>query len=215
MKTIMIIISLWFWSQSAIAQSPNVNEWVRQKKTQRQYLIQQIAALKVYLGYVKKGYQIAQKGLTTISEIKNGTFSLDKDYFASLKSVSSIVLKSPKVNEILVYHRAISESLKKFLVACRNDQQLTSIEITYIEDVSHKVLNQCNGALDELTLITTAGQTEMQDGKRLGRLDEIHREIQDLYVFSCEFIETTNLLSTYRRKQQDQLNIARKLADPT
>lgn len=52
------------------------HEWFRQKKTQKKYLIQQIAALKVYLGYVQKGYSIAQKGLTTVSNIKKGNFDL-------------------------------------------------------------------------------------------------------------------------------------------
>src|SRR5690606_38045577 len=80
MVSLMTVTTTW-------AQSPTFNEWFRQKKTQRKYLVKQIAALKVYLEYLKKGYEIVDKGLTTIGEIKNGTFSLDKDYFNSLKAV--------------------------------------------------------------------------------------------------------------------------------
>ena len=38
-------------------------EWFQQKQTQKKYLIEQIAALQVYLGYAKKGYDIASKGI--------------------------------------------------------------------------------------------------------------------------------------------------------
>ena len=51
-------------------------EWFQQTQTQKHYLVEQIAALQVYLGYVKKGYDIASKGIHTISDIKNGEFNL-------------------------------------------------------------------------------------------------------------------------------------------
>jgi hypothetical protein len=37
-----------------------------------QPLIESIVLLELYLGYVKKGYDIASKGLHTIKDIKNG-----------------------------------------------------------------------------------------------------------------------------------------------
>ena len=36
-------------------------EWFRQSATQKKYLLQQIAALQVYIGYVQKGYSIAKE----------------------------------------------------------------------------------------------------------------------------------------------------------
>ncbi len=35
------------------------DEWFRQSATQKKYLLQQIAGLQVYIGYVQKGYSIA------------------------------------------------------------------------------------------------------------------------------------------------------------
>ena len=49
-----------------IGHSQKWDEWFKQKKTQKKYLIQQIAALKVYLGYLKEGYDIAIS-ISTIS----------------------------------------------------------------------------------------------------------------------------------------------------
>lgn len=48
MKKLCVIMALLTSNVAGQAQTPNWNEWFRQKKTQRKYLIQQIAALKVY-----------------------------------------------------------------------------------------------------------------------------------------------------------------------
>ncbi|MBL7858186.1 MAG: hypothetical protein JNM57_10905 [Cyclobacteriaceae bacterium] len=210
MKYIVVAIMM-LCSIASNAQTPNWNEWFRQKKTQRKYLIQQIAALKVYLEYLKKGYQIVDKGLTTIGEIKNGTFNLDKDYFNSLKAVSPVIRNSPKVNDILVYQHMIKEKLEDFVTECKHNDQLTSDETDYIQSVRQKIIEECNLATDELTTVTTTGESEMQDEERMSRLDKVHQEMQDLYAFVMDFIDTTNLLTVQRRKQQLQLENARQL----
>jgi uncharacterized membrane protein YobD (UPF0266 family) len=57
-------------------------EWFRQGATQKKYLLQQIAALQVYIGYMQQGYSIAKQGLNTISDVNNGEYNLHKDYLA-------------------------------------------------------------------------------------------------------------------------------------
>jgi len=79
MKKIIAIAMLLSITKSMSAQT--FAEWFRQKSTQKKYLIQQIAALQVYIGYVSKGYSIAKKGLNTIQDIKHGDFDLHKNYF--------------------------------------------------------------------------------------------------------------------------------------
>jgi hypothetical protein len=190
---------------SAEAQAPNWNEWFRQKKTQRKYLVQQIAALKVYLEYLKKGYDITQKGLTTIGDIKNGTFNLDKDYFNSLKQVSPVVKKSPKVKDILIYQQWIMRDMRKLCDDARDDENFTKEEISYIEAVYRNMLSECNDSVDELTLITTSGEAEMKDDERLLRLDKVHQDMQDKFAFTQSFIAGTHQLSLQRTQERNQL----------
>lgn len=59
-------------------------EFFKQKKTQKKYLLEQIAALQTYAELAKKGYAIVSGGLSFIGDIKNGKFSLDKAYFDGL-----------------------------------------------------------------------------------------------------------------------------------
>ena len=68
----------------ASAHSQTLAEWTQQKKTQIEYLLDQIAANKVLIDYVEKGYEISKIGLTTIQNIKLGDFNLHRDLFRSL-----------------------------------------------------------------------------------------------------------------------------------
>jgi hypothetical protein len=71
MKNLLLVIAIVICHVSFCQ---NAQEWTRQKKTQIKYLLQQIAANKVYIEYIEKGYNIARKGLQTIHDIKKGDF---------------------------------------------------------------------------------------------------------------------------------------------
>ena len=54
-----------------------------QKETQIEYLLTQIAGLQIYIELAQKGYAIYKDGLDLITDIKDGEFSLHRDYFGS------------------------------------------------------------------------------------------------------------------------------------
>src|SRR5690606_18622695 len=81
--------------------SQTIEEWTQQKQTQIKYLINQVAANKVYLEYIQKGYAIAGKGLSVIGQIKNGNFTLHKDFFNGLLSINPSIKASSKVAGII------------------------------------------------------------------------------------------------------------------
>src|SRR5438093_6658250 len=111
MKKLLIILILSTVVMKDCA-AQTFSEWFEQKETQKKYLIEQIAALQTYLGYVQKGYSIAQKGLTTISNIKNGEFNLHTDYFNSLRSVNPNIKSCAKVADIIAMQLRIVQAYK-------------------------------------------------------------------------------------------------------
>ena len=78
MKNILIIIIL---LAGSFCHAQTYDEWFRQKKTAKKYLLDQIAALQTYIGYAEKGYSIVTGGLNTIKDIKHGDFNLHNNYF--------------------------------------------------------------------------------------------------------------------------------------
>jgi hypothetical protein len=205
MKRITILLFVVLCCGTAQAQSPNWNEWFRQKKTQRKYLIQQIAALRVYLEYLNKGYEIVDKGLITISDIKDGTFTMDKDYLNSLKQVSPLVKNSPMVNEVIAYQNSIRKDLYKLVQDSRREENLSPVEVEYIEEVYKNMLEECEASIDELITITTSGEAEMKDNERLLRLDKVHDDMQDRHAFTQGFISSTKLLCMERTQERNQI----------
>jgi hypothetical protein len=77
----------------SLVKAQTVKEWTQQKKTQIEYLLQQIAAQQIYLGYLKKGYTIVQKGSGLIRAVKDGRFQLDKAHFDGLININPTVAR--------------------------------------------------------------------------------------------------------------------------
>ncbi|MGB4400952.1 MAG: hypothetical protein WBJ10_16380, partial [Daejeonella sp.] len=73
MKAILILFIV---SMSGNLMAQTWDEIFKQKETQKKYLVQQLAALKLYAGYLKKGYDIADKGISSIKAFSNGEFKL-------------------------------------------------------------------------------------------------------------------------------------------
>lgn len=211
MNKILIILFVITNYITILAQAPNAKEWLKQKKTQRNYLLRQIEALQVHLEYVKTGYKIVDKGLTTVGAIKEGTFSLDKDFFNSLQQVNPLIQKSPKVNEILVHQQLITNEFKKLLSYCKGNPHYTKEEINYITRVSDGMRTHGRNAVAELTIITTAGNTEMTDDERMKRLDKIHEEMLDQYAFTKSFVGSTKMVAVQRAKDKQQADAMKKL----
>jgi len=191
--------------------APNFNEWFRQKKTQIKYLVQQIAALQVYLGYLKKGYEVVDKGLTAVGNIKDGTFGQDKVYLNSLKDVSPVVSNSPQVNAILVYQQSVVNAFRNLEEFISDNEYIAPAEKEYIRIVHANMLKECNDVIDELSLILTAGETEMKDDERLLRLHKVHEEMLDKYAFTRSFVSSTELLVKQRAKEDHEIQTTKKL----
>lgn len=190
----------------ADAQVPRFKEFFKQKKTQREYLIKQIAALKIYFQYLKKGYEIAGKGLNAVGDIKDGSFDLDKGYLNSLKQVSRVVKNSAKVDDILLYSHHVKVAFRKLYEDCESDENLSPEEIRYVQAVYTNMLRGCNASLDELDLIVTAGETEMSEDERLQRLDKVYLDMLEKYSFTQDFVGSTRLLCLERAKEKHQVS---------
>ena len=64
-----------------------------------QTMLDQIVALKALIATAQKGYQIAEDGLHSIRDIKNGEFNLHSAYYASLTAVNPAVKNMPQTGD--------------------------------------------------------------------------------------------------------------------
>ncbi|MBN8718718.1 MAG: hypothetical protein J0H85_04680 [Sediminibacterium magnilacihabitans] len=204
MKVLLLSITLYLVAHSSNAQT--FDEWFNQKATQKKYLLQQIAALQVYLGYAKKGYNIATSGINTIRNIKNGDFNLHRDFFNRLKNVNPAIRRYAKVADIIAYQAKIIKQTKVTLQQIRATKQFTEAELDYCKQVFDTLLDECIKTVEELILVTTSGELEMKDDERLKRIDGLYADVQDKYSFACSFSEDMGLLAVQRLGEQMEIN---------
>ncbi len=209
MKKILILIVLMLGIQTAHAQT--WSEWTKQKKTQRKYLIQQIAALKVYATYVREGYKIAKKGLNTIGSFKRGEFTLHTDFFNSLKAVNPKVKGSVKVGQIVELQLRIVGDYNRTFRQLQEGGMMAPEELEYITRVFGRLMEDCSQTMDALITVTTSGMFEMTDDQRLARIDTLHREMQQQFTFLQGFANDAKILALSRKKEDNDVKSARAL----
>lgn len=209
MKRILIILLLAGCATSLRAQ--NFDEWFRQKKTQKKYLIQQIAALQVYIDYAQKGYAIAKEGLDIIGNLKEGELGLHTDYFNSLKTVNPELRQYANVSDIMAIQAKIVQRCKQTRRRAQGSNLFNAEEKEYIGRVLDRLLDDCTNVLDELLTVATDGKLEMRDDERLERIDMLYQEMMRQYTFSQSFSNETLLMAISRIKESNETETVRSL----
>jgi hypothetical protein len=192
---------------SSACQAQNFAEWFSQKKTQQKYLLQQVAALQLYSGYLKKGYQIASGGLGTITESLQEEFSLHAAYYVKLKAVNPALLNTPQLNDILTWQGDILKSVSDLGKA----DYLSRSERQYLAKVKDALLADCNQQIAALQVLLTYGSLEMSDDERISRLNTIHLAMQSNYRFAAAFTSRIKLYGVQKRQEAGNVTFGKNL----
>ncbi len=202
-QVIVMMILLSSFAYRADAQT--FSEWFRQKKTQKKYLADQIAALKVYGSYLKKGYDISKKGLGMIGDIKDGDFRMHEGYFDKLKSVNPEISKSPRVKDILSIQEQIRVQADKSKRLAAQSKNLIGAETKYIRHVYERLNTDCLRTIAALEQVLTPGELEMKDDERLERVNILYAESLSQYRFARSFGDGIVQLIGQTDKQRNEL----------
>jgi hypothetical protein len=210
MKKMLIFITCCFVLITA-AHAQNAEEVFQQKKTQKKYLLRQIAALQVYIQFLQKGYGIARDGLTLIGDIKDGEFGLHKGYFRSLGSVSPTIRSYGRINEVTSLQKRIADISRDSYRKARKSGAFTEEELRYIRRVHERLLDDCSHTLDELLAVTADSKLQMTDDGRMSRIDNLYARMQDQYAFLKSFDDETMALAASRMKSEKDIKISRTI----
>ena len=186
-------------------------EWFSQKSTQKKYLLEQIAALQVYSGYLAKGYSIANDGLNTIKSIKNGDLIQHTNYFTLLVTVNSQIKRDKKVADIIAMQISIVKQSGKAIKSYRNNHHFTPTEVNYLQSVFNTLISNCAKNLDELLDLITDGKLQMKDDERIESIDKIYSDMQDKQEFARAFSNNAADLSMQRSNEENDIIISKKL----
>jgi hypothetical protein len=172
-----------------------------------QSMLRQIALLEVYIVDLKKGYDIAQKGLTFIGEIKKGEFDLHSLFFNSLAQVNPSIKKYEKVADIISLQVSIVDNFKNILQV----KAMSAKDISYLNRVYQNMLNACRESLQDLIDLTTDNEFKMSDDERVSRIDLLYLDMKDKQAFTQSFTSKVKLLSAARTNEENEINFLNEL----
>lgn len=186
-------------------------EWFRQNATQRKYLIEQIAALRVYGTYLKKGYDIARDGLQTVNRFKRGELDLHNAFFEQLGLVNTKVRNDPRAREIVAIAGSISTVSQNFRKALAKDGALQGSESAYLRGVVDRVLQDSHSLLSELEDLLTDRSVDLTDDGRLDRMEKLYSRMEANLSFCQAFCNGAILLMADRTQEAIELKTSRGL----
>ena len=181
------------------------------QEKQREELLKQIAAFKVYIEYAQKGYSIAKKGLNTISDFKRGELNLHADYFNSLNLINPQIKNYSRVAKIISLQVKILNSCNRTIRHINQNDLFHGNEVAYIKRVLARLITDCDTAVDELIAVLTQGKLEMKDDERLERIDKLYQSMQENYSFCEDFSNQTRMMSFSRSTENKDVKTSRAL----
>lgn len=183
-KLLVFVLLMGFTTPTS---AQNMDEWTKQKKTQRKYLIGQIIALHVHADKLTKGYAIVRNGWNTIEGITGGDFDLHRDFFVALGAVSPFVSNDYRVTGIMRLQNQMLNSSRNTYRQLQGEGQLQTFGLQYVDLLHKGILGQSNGLMDELLLVLSSDHFVMDDADRLERLENIYRSMQHLFMVQNAF----------------------------
>ncbi|HEU5365451.1 MAG TPA: TerB family tellurite resistance protein [Hanamia sp.] len=203
MKKIIIIIVLLFTKQISFSQSQEAKQLLLD--------VEKLAQFKQMLSDLEKGYEILSGGYEAIKNISQGNFNLHQTFLDGLLKVSPTVQKYERIADIINYQLRIVKEYKAAFNQFKADKNFTSNEVDYMGRVYNHLFNESVKSLNDLLTVITAGKLRMSDDERLNAIDHIWNEVQDQYAFLKNFNGSTAMLSQAREKEQQEVDVMRKL----
>lgn len=172
---------------------------------------EKLAQLKNILKEMYKGYEIVEKGYTTIRDISHGNFDLHKAFLDGLLSVSPAVKQYYKVAEIIQDEAAIVREYKAAYSRFKADAHFTADEVSYIGQVFDQLFDQTLKNLNDLVTVLTDGQLRASDDERLRQIDALHTDMRAKLLSLRRFNNQTTMLSIQRSRGLNDVNQVKQL----
>ena len=168
--------------------------------------IEKLSQLKSILQDMYKGYEIVEKGYTTIRDISKGNFDLHKAFLDGLLAVSPEVRKYYKVAEIINDELSIVREYKAALNRFKADKHFSVDEMVNIEHVFDRLFDDSEQSLNTLITVLTDGSLRASDNERVTQIDVLHKDMRGRLQFLRRFNNQTTILSIQRSHDQDDIN---------
>lgn len=203
MKGLSLLMIFWILYSNASAQT--LQEWTKQDATQIEYLMQQIAALKIYTSYLSKGYEITSRGIDIVAKIKNGDLTIHRDLFQSYSEIKNEIKNSHRVSDIVIFSWKTIQQTASVLTASIESKQFANSEVAYIKSTKELLFADVLNNLDMLFHLIQTDLFQMNDKERLNHLESLYDRVLNNYTFSKSFAAEVSMLAVQRKRELNEV----------
>lgn len=210
-KVIKATIAALFLSSFMCLQAQTFREWFKQKKTQKEYLIQQISALWAYGSQLKTGYDVIKDGTGIIGGSVGSEFNLHKDYFGRLKEVDAYLLKNGKVESVIELHTEMEKQRTHVWRVLSGSDFMTGEEKQHIRTFLEGLARSSDNELQDMQIVLSPGMLELTDDERIKRLDKVYRNSQEIYRIHKNNLPQLIAISDQRQERSRDMELLRRM----
>lgn len=149
--------------------------------------------------------------LNEISDWVEKQKTLYKDYFDELQKVKSIISYYNRIKEITEKQIHLVQEYKYAYGLFKQDKHFTAGELEYMGRVYTGILDESVKNIDQIFLVINSFSTQMSDAKRLEIINAAGDQIEINYNDLKAFNQQGMLLSLQRAKDQNDVDVIKKL----
>ena len=175
--------------------------------------IQRLQTETIWLQNAQKTVEnaMSQLKLDEITDWVQQQKELYADYFEELWKVKTLITYYYKVKEIIDKQKLLVAEYQKAFSLFKQDKNFTSDEIEYMEKVYSGILEESIKNLDEIFMVINSFATQMSDAERLEIINGVANNIETNFSDLRQFNNQNIIMSLQRAKQQNDVNVVRKL----
>ncbi|WP_201747952.1 TerB family tellurite resistance protein [Chitinophaga vietnamensis] len=173
--------------------------------------IQKLSQLKKILQNMYNGYRIVSKGYNTVKDLAHGNYQLHEVFLNGLYTVNPAIKNYKRISDIIRYQGQIVRQYKIAFNTFRSSGLFGMEDIDYMAAVYGHLTKESLKNIEELVLIVTASKLRMSDDERLEGIDRIYAEMQDAWLFLCNFNNKARMLALQRAKTNNDIEAIKAL----
>ena len=190
------------------AEAQSLGEWIRPKKKQKEYLIQQVLANQSLVYALRTGYRVAQYGLQTVWLGKNHELRLHQYFFDVLKTINPKVLEYGRVADFIVKQSRLIRLARKHEQDLRQQRGLNGEQLGYVDRVYDRMRRSAEDLLSDLLITILADELVLTDDQHIRRIDALYNEMEILErTFGRFSMDQQGLVQARKRAQRERLTI--------
>ncbi|MCT1524702.1 hypothetical protein [Sphingobacterium hotanense] len=203
-----LIISVLLASFVTHTNAQNTAEWLRQKRTQNRYSLEQVLAANVYTDYIKKGYDVLAAGLAAVAGSKRSELEGHRTFFERVRMgmIRAIPVsyeqKFKRINLRISYNLRLAAKLTE-------NGALGASEKQYFRGIFSRINLDRIRREEKLKTVLSASEPAMNDHQRINFLDRCLAEMESEFAFSKTIVMDLDALIAARgaqKREYDRLN---------